>query len=165
RKGSITVRQRVATLRDVALAIHHAHRHGILHRDLKPDNILIDRSHQARITDFGLAKLIGAAGPTLSTATGTALGTPAYMSPEQIRGSKELDARSDVFALGVMLYEILTGQRPFSGETPYEIMMKTANQDVVPPSKITRLTINPVLYRNLENICLIALARNPRERY
>jgi serine/threonine protein kinase len=165
KKGSITVRQRVATLRDVALAIHHAHQHGILHRDLKPDNILIDRGHQARITDFGLAKLIGAAAPTLATATGTALGTPAYMSPEQIRGSKELDGRSDIFALGVMLYEILTGRRPFSGESPYELMMKTANEDALPPSKISRVQINPVLYRNLENICLIALARDPRDRY
>jgi len=165
RNGSVTVRQRVAMLRDVALAVHHAHRHGIIHRDLKPENILVDRTHQARITDFGLAKLVGAAAPTLATATGTALGTPAYMSPEQIRGSKVIDARSDLYSLGVMLYEILTGRRPFAGETPYEIMMKTVNEEVLPPSKITSLQINPVLYRNLENICLIALSKDPADRY
>jgi hypothetical protein len=165
RHGSVTVRQRVALLRDVALAVHHAHRHGILHRDLKPENILVDRTHQARITDFGLARLIGAAGLPLASATGTALGTPAYMSPEQIRGGKQIDARSDLYALGVMLYEILTGRRPFSAESPYELMMKTINEEAVPPSKITSIQINPVLYRNLENICLIALSKDPRDRY
>jgi serine/threonine-protein kinase len=165
RHGSVTTRQRVALLRDVALAVHHAHRHGILHRDLKPENILVDRTHQARITDFGLARLIGGEALPLASATGTALGTPAYMSPEQIRGGRTIDARSDVYALGVMLYEILTGRRPFSGESPYEIMMKTVNEEVVPPSKITSIQINPVLYRNLENICLIALSKDARDRY
>jgi len=165
RHGSVTVRQRVALLSDVALAVHHAHRHGVLHRDLKPENILVDRTHQARITDFGLARMIGAEALPLASGTGSVLGTPAYMSPEQIRGGREVDARSDVYALGVMLYEILTGGRPFTGESPYEIMMKTVNDEVVPPSKVTKLQINPVLYRNLENICLIALSKDARDRY
>jgi serine/threonine-protein kinase len=165
RHGSVTVRQRVALLRDVAHAVHHAHQHGILHRDLKPENILVDRTHQARITDFGLARMIGAEALPLASGTGVLLGTPAYMSPEQIRGGRAIDARSDVYALGVMLYEILTGRRPFSGETPYELMMKTVNEEVVPPSKVTSIQINPVLYRNLENICLIALAKDSRDRY
>jgi serine/threonine protein kinase len=165
RHGSVTVRQRVAMLRDVALAVHHAHRNGVIHRDLKPENILVDRNHQPRITDFGLAKLVGSSAQPLATATGTALGTPAYMSPEQIRGARDVDHRADLYALGVMLYEILTGRRPFGGESPYEIMMRTVNDQVVAPSKITNLKINPVLYRNLENICLIALAKKPGDRY
>ncbi len=165
RHGSVTVRQRVALLADVALAVHHAHRHGVLHRDLKPENILVDRTHQARITDFGLARMIGAEALPLASGTGTVLGTPAYMSPEQVRGGREVDARSDVYALGVMLYEILTGRRPFTGDSPYEIMMKTVNEEVVPPSKVTSIQINPVLYRNLENICLIALSKDARDRY
>ena len=165
RTGSVTIRQRVALLRDVALAVHHAHRHGILHRDLKPENILVDRTGRPHITDFGLAKLMGQAELPQATATGTALGTPAYMSPEQVRGSKGIDRRSDVYSLGVMLYEILTGRRPFGGDSPYEIMMKTVNEEVIPPSKITSIQINPVLYRNLENICLIALGKRPEDRY
>jgi serine/threonine-protein kinase len=165
RTGSVTMRQRVALLRDVALAVHHAHQHGIVHRDLKPENILVDRTHRPRITDFGLAKMLGSALQPTVTATGTALGTPAYMSPEQVKGLKTIDARADVYSLGVMLYELLTGRRPFIGETAYEIMMKTVNEEAVPPSHITSIQINPVLYKNLENICLIALSKEPKDRY
>ena len=165
RTGSVTMRQRIALLRDVALAVHHAHQHGIVHRDLKPENILVDRSHRPRITDFGLAKMLGSAIQPLVTATGTSLGTPAYMSPEQVKGLKNVDARADVYSLGVMLYELLTGRRPFDGETAYEIMMKTVNEEAVPPSHITSIQINPVLYKNLENICLIALSKDPKDRY
>jgi len=163
--GSVTTRQRVALLRDVALAVHHAHKHDIIHRDLKPENILVDKNHRPRITDFGLAKMLGSSVQPLLTATGTTLGTPAYMAPEQIRGEKDIDARCDLYALGVMLYELLTGRRPFEGQTPYEIMMKTVNGKVVPPSQISSIQINPVLYKNLENICLIALSKDPDDRY
>jgi len=154
--GSITVRQRVAMLRDVALALHHAHRHGLVHGNLKPENVLVDRRHQPRITDFGIARLVGSEARPLS---------PSYLSPEQIRGNEELDARSDLYALGVMLYEILTGRHPFQGGSVSEILKKTLNEQVLPPSKVTNLQINPVLYRNLENICLIALSKEPKDRY
>src|SRR5579864_6419870 len=109
--------------------------------------------------------MLGSGVQPLLTATGTSLGTPAYMAPEQIRGSKDVDARADLYALGVMLYELLTGRRPFLGETPYEIMMKTVHEEAVPPSQISSIQINPVLYKNLETICLIALSKDPDDRY
>jgi len=93
------------------------------------------------------------------------VGTPAYMSPEQASGSKEVDRRSDVYAMGVMLYEILTGKLPFVGSTPLEVMVKTSKDPVVPPSKITSLQINPVHFKTLEAVCLRALAKSPGERY
>jgi hypothetical protein len=154
--GSITVRQRVALLRDVALAVHHAHQHGIVHRDLKPENILVDRNHQPRITDFGLSRLAGAEGPPKS---------PVYWSPEQVKAGEAVDHRADIYSLGVMLYEVLANRRPFDGQTPEEIMSKTVKDPVLAPSKITSLKINPVIYRNLENICLVSLAKKPAERY
>jgi hypothetical protein len=165
RTGSVTVRQRIALLRDVALAVHHAHQHGVIHRDLKPENILVDKTHRPRITDFGLAKMLGSSVQPRATATGTALGTPAYMSPEQVQGRKDVDPRTDVYSLGVMLYELITGRLPFQGDTAYEIMMKTVNEEAVPPSHITSIQINPVLYKNVENICLIALSKEPKDRY
>jgi serine/threonine-protein kinase len=164
RQGSVTVRQYVAVLRDVALAAHHAHEHGIVHRDLKPENILIDPDGRPRVTDFGLAKIVGAP-PDSSVTGGHSIGTPAYMSPEQVQGRRDLDRRTDVFAIGVMLYELLTGRRPFEGQTPFETMTKVVHAEVLPPSKITRLQINPLLYKNLENICLIALSKEPSDRY
>jgi hypothetical protein len=154
--GSITVRQRVALLRDVALALHHAHQHGIVHRALKPGNILVDRNHQPRLTDFGLAGLAGADGAPKS---------PAYLSPEQVSGVGGVDHRADLYSLGVMLYEVLTSRRPFEGSTPEETMSKTVKEPVLAPSKITCIKINPVIYRNLENICLVLLAKKPEDRY
>jgi predicted Ser/Thr protein kinase len=164
RQGSITIRQHLAILRDIALAIHHAHEHGIVHRDLKPENVLVDGENRPRVTDFGLAKILGEA-PAVSATGGMPVGTPAYMSPEQVQGRKDLDRRTDVYSLGVMLYETMTGVRPFQGATPFEIMTKIVNEPVRPPSKFTKLQINPILYKNLENICLIAMAKDPADRY
>jgi serine/threonine protein kinase len=155
RHGSITVRQRVALLRDVALAVHHAHQHGIVHRSLKPANILVDRDHQPRVTDFAISRLAIAERAPKS---------PVYLSPEQVSGAGEVDHRADLYALGVMLYEVLTNRPPFEG-TADEIMTRTVKESVVAPSKITSLKINPVIYRNLENVCLAALAKRPQDRY
>ncbi len=165
RQGSVTFPLYVQVLRDAALAVDHAHRCGLIHRDLKPENILVDAQRRARVTDFGLAKTVATPASVSLTATGMAVGTPAYMSPEQIRGSKDVDRRADVWALGVMLYEGLTGTRPFDGATAFEAMTKAVNEDPIPPSRCSRLQMNPLLFRTVERIALKALAKEPRDRY
>ncbi len=113
-KSGFSLRQRLEVVRQVALALEHAHERGVLHRDIKPGNILITRDGRVKVADFGIGKLLTAGGDL--TRTGQMVGSPAYMSPEQIRGEK-LDGRSDFFSLGVVLYELLTGSRPFPGDT------------------------------------------------
>ncbi|MBI3856523.1 MAG: serine/threonine protein kinase, partial [Planctomycetes bacterium] len=165
RKGSVTIRHQVAILRDIALAVHHAHEQGIIHRDLKPGNVLIDDRNEPHVTDFGLAKFVGQDVAQSFTAEGRVVGTPTYMSPEQVRGSPSVDRRTDVYSMGVMLYEILTGRLPFEGKTAMEVMMKAANDPVKAPSKITTVQMNPVIFTALEAICLKAMARQAAERY
>ncbi|HXX93951.1 MAG TPA: protein kinase [Planctomycetota bacterium] len=159
------VQESVGLLRDVALAVHHAHEHGVIHRDLKPANILVDAKGAPHVTDFGLAKAVGQNLKASYSDAGLVVGTPGYMSPEQAQGLKSLDRRTDVYALGVILYEILTGRVPFSGDTAVEVMLKTVKDPVVAPSKITSVQINPVRFKQLEAICLKALAKSPGERY
>jgi serine/threonine protein kinase len=165
KKGSVSIGRPTRLLRDVALAVHHAHEHGVIHRDLKPANILVDADHQPHIMDFGLAKLVGQSSTASYTESGLAVGTPAYMSPEQASGVKTLDRRTDIFSMGVMLYEILTGRLPFVGASPMETMLKTSKDPVIPPSKITSVQINPVHFKTLEAVCLKALAKDPTDRY
>lgn len=142
----------------LAEALHHAHEQGVVHRDLKPANILLDHNEQPHITDFGLAKWAeDSHGMTLH---GQVLGTPAYMSPEQARGdSARVDRQSDVFALGVILFELLTGHRPFEGEAS-AIVDAVINQ--APPAMRTYGLSIP---RDLETICLKALEKESRRRY
>jgi len=157
--------QKVTVLRDVALAVDHAHEAGILHRDLKPANILVDGKSKPYVMDFGLAK---AADPEVGaslTSEGLVVGTPAYMSPEQARGLKTVDRRTDVYSMGVMLYEILAGRQPFEGETAIDILMKASKERVTPPSSASMIAPDPAMDRAIENICLKALARNPNDRY
>jgi serine/threonine protein kinase len=165
RKGSVTIRQQVVILRDIALAVHHAHELGIIHRDLKPANVLIDSRNEPHVTDFGLAKRVGTDVAQSFTAEGRVVGTPTYMSPEQVRGAPSIDRRTDIYSMGVMLYEILTGRLPFEGQTAMEVMMKAANDPVRAPSKITTLQMNPVIFTALEAICLKAMARPVDDRY
>jgi len=164
KQGSPTVRQQVAVLRDVAQAVHYAHEQGILHRDLKPRNILVDASARPFVTDFGLAKSIGKEKEVSLTASGMVVGTPTYMSPEQCQGTGRIDWRSDIWSLGVMLYEVLAGRPPFEGESPMEIMTKVVRDPVVPPSKVAVETAL-ALDGTIENICLKALAKDPKDRY
>jgi serine/threonine protein kinase len=144
----------------LAYAIHHAHQHGILHRDLKPSNILLDRADQPHITDFGLAKRLGAS-DSGQTRTGAVMGTPSYMAPEQAAGkNKDLGPACDVYALGAILYELVTGRPPFRSETPLDTLKHVLEQDAAPP----RL-LNPKIEHDLETICLKCLEKDPRRRY
>jgi eukaryotic-like serine/threonine-protein kinase len=146
-------------LRTVAEAIHYAHTRGILHRDLKPSNVLIDNDDHPRITDFGLAKRF--TGDSELTVSGAIVGTASYMPPEQAYGrGAEVGPASDVYSLGAMLYELVTGRPPFKAETPLETLRQA--RDCVPASP---RALNPKLPRDLETICLKCLAKEPRQRY
>ncbi len=144
-------------LGQIASALTFAHEQGIVHRDLKPNNVLLDERDNAYLTDFGIAKML--AGTTKLTATGNVLGTPAYMAPEQWRGDP-VDARTDIYALGIMLYEMVLGQLPFQGDTPYTLMYKHFNDPPPPPREK-----NPSLDPRVEAVILRALAKNPDDRY
>ena len=120
---------RIAT--EVACALDYAHRHGVIHRDIKPENILL-HDGRALVADFGIALAASKAGGTRMTETGMSLGTPTYMSPEQAMGQREITARSDIYALGAMTYEMLTGEPPFSGPTPQAIVAKVLTEEPRP---------------------------------
>jgi len=143
----------------ISNALSHAHSKKILHRDIKPSNILITSSGIPKLADFGIAKLLeGSDGQTL-TGTGAGIGTPEYMAPEQSLG-KEIDGRADVYSLGIVLFELVTGNKPFSADTPVAVMMKHINN---PIPKLTE--INPDLPYHLEIIINKALAKDPKDRY
>ncbi|MBI3409635.1 MAG: protein kinase [Planctomycetes bacterium] len=156
--GPLPSRKAAAYLEAVARAVQYAHSRGIIHRDLKPANILLDDNDQPKITDFGLAKLV--ATDSDQTRTGAVLGTPSYMSPEQANGRKDLGPATDIYSLGAILYELLTGKPPFRGETPLATLTLVAEQEPIPP----RL-LNPEADRDLETICLKCLEKDPRGRY
>lgn len=155
--GRVNLGQLVFWLQSILQALEHAHRQHIIHRDVKPANILIEEpAGKAYLADFGLALHDDDLLRLASTA-----GTPAYMSPEQVRGEGHLlDARSDLFALGVVMYELLTGRRPFQGSTANELMHQVLSQEPVPPTDL-----NSEVPRELERICLKALSKRAAERY
>ncbi len=147
-------------LSQVADAISHAHAKSILHRDLKPANILIeDDSGKPRVTDFGLAKKLD--DDQALTRTGAAIGTPYYMSPEQVTGKRDkIGPGIDIYAIGVMLYEVLTGKLPFQAATPVELYNKVANEDPRRPSEVRK-----TVPKQLEAVCLRCLEKDPKSRY
>jgi len=163
-RKTANLREELDVLLQVAPAVGHAHRYGILHRDLKPSNILIRTNGQAVVTDFGLAKAQGPGRDVSLTPFGMILGSPGYMSPEQARGLKNIDRRTDVYSLGVMLYEALTGRRPFEGRSAMEILLRMIQDPVRRPSEFMRAGLNPVLYQGIENVCLRALQKDPNDR-
>jgi tetratricopeptide (TPR) repeat protein/tRNA A-37 threonylcarbamoyl transferase component Bud32 len=143
----------------IAEAIHYAHGQGILHRDIKPSNVLLDNNDQPRITDFGLAKQLE--NESGLTASGAILGTPSYMPPEQAEGRNErVGPASDIYSIGAMLYELVTGQPPFRGESPVETLHRVLNSEPARPS-----LLNPSVDRDVETICLKCLQKDPGRRY
>ena len=148
------------SLETLARAVNYAHQKGIVHRDLKPANVLMASDGTLKITDFGLAKRIDIEDSGL-TRTGAVMGTPAYMAPEQARGAtKEVGPAADIYALGAILYELLTGRHPFSGATLMETLQQVLTADPIPPS-----IISPAIPRDLETICLKCLMKQPEGRY
>ena len=155
--GPIPFQRVLSIVEQVASALDYAHQHGILHRDLKPSNILLDDGGGVFITDFGIARILGEGGSNITTQG--VVGTPSYMSPEQARG-ETLDGRSDVYALGVMLFELITGRRPFDSDTPYSIAVMHVTMQ--PPSP---RDVNPSVTAGVESVILRALRKQPDERY
>lgn len=140
----------------VSEAVHNAHERGLIHRDLKPANVMIDASGRPVLMDFGLAKIVGG---SKQTATGAIMGTPAYISPEQVRGEKP-DRRTDIYALGIMLFEMACGQVPFDADSALTLMLKHVNE---PPPDIR--TLNPGLSEGVAQLIEKAIAKNPAERF
>jgi len=169
REGRLPVAAALKVTREVADALDYAHRHGVVHRDVKPENVLLDETAHALVADFGVARAVaratlggdaaaGARGDTL-TATGLAVGTPAYMSPEQVVGERDVDGRSDVYALACVAYELLAGETPFSGTSAQQ----AARRLTQPPPALTAR--RPDLPAAVDAVLARAMALNPGERY
>ena len=159
RRAPMSIRQAVELIAKVARTVHYAHEHGILHRDIKPGNILLDAKGEPHLTDFGLARLL----ETESSITHTldVLGTPSYMAPEQAVGNNAaVSSATDVYGLGAVLYQLLTGQPPFAGGTTYETIKLLLDTEPRQP----RL-LNPKIDRDLCTICLKCLEKDPKRRY
>lgn len=142
----------------LAEALSYAHSHGVVHRDLKPANALIDSQGNVFLTDFGIAKLLESASPRL-TQTDAIMGTPAYISPEQAQGHP-VDQRSDIYSLGIILYEMVTGSVPYVAETPLAVLFKHISDPLPPPSQV-----KPDIRPAIEKVILKALAKDPRDRF
>ena len=158
REGQLDHLERLAIFAQVCAAIAHSHEHDVVHRDLKPGNVLIDSELKAHVLDFGLAKLTDA--ESALTLTGSALGTPYYMSPEQVADATRVGPKTDVFALGVVLYELATGQRPFTGQSAGEVGNKILTLDPPLPS-----TLGKDVPAGVDAICMKALEKKPGRRY
>src|SRR5438045_9379490 len=159
RRAPMSTRQAAELIAKVARIVHYAHEHGILHRDIKPGNILLDAKGEPQLTDFGLARLV----ETESTMTRTleVLGTPSYMAPEQAMGNNSaVSSATDIYGLGAVFYQLLTGQPPFAGGATYETIKLLLDTEPKKP----RL-LNPKIDRDLSTVCLKCLEKDPKRRY
>src|SRR5919106_1800790 len=154
-RGPAPVHIAVDVTRQVLAALSNAHRNGIVHRDIKPHNVMVDDDRRVKVTDFGIAR----AGTSQMTEAGSIVGTAQYLSPEQARGAG-VDQRSDLYSVGVVLYELLTGKVPFNGESPVEIAMKHLSDTPPPPSEL-----NEEVPEELDMVVMRALAKDPARRY
>jgi serine/threonine protein kinase/Tol biopolymer transport system component len=154
--GKLTIETTLSIIKQVCEGLEEAHKLGVVHRDLKPGNIMIDKEGNVRIMDFGIARSLKTKG---LTGTGVMIGTPEYMSPEQSE-AKEIDLRSDIYSLGIILYEMLTGRVPFEGDTPLSIAMKHKSEDFTAPK-----ILNPRIPEGLNNLILKCLEKNRADRY
>lgn len=150
-----TPAQKMDIIIQISDGLNYAHQHGIIHRDIKPGNIIITQEGKPKITDFGIAK----AAASSTTVLGTILGTPGYMSPEQITG-KPVDHRTDIFSLGTVFYEFLTGEKAFPGKNLTEILYRVVNESPIPPA-----IVNPGLQNGLNEVILKTLSKNPADRF
>ena len=154
-RGPLPIQDAIAATRQVLGALRFAHRKGVVHRDIKPHNVMADADGRLKVTDFGIART----GVSQMTEAGSIIGTAQYLSPEQARGAA-VDQRSDLYSVGIVLYEMLTGQVPFTGESPVEIAMKHLSDTPRPPSML-----RPEIPPDLDMVVLRALAKNPEDRF
>ncbi|MEO6956463.1 MAG: Stk1 family PASTA domain-containing Ser/Thr kinase, partial [Antricoccus sp.] len=157
-EGVLQAAQAMAITAEICGALDFSHRNGIVHRDVKPGNVMITNSGRVKVMDFGIARAVSDSAATM-TATAAVIGTAQYLSPEQARGEK-VDARSDVYAVGCVLFELLTGAPPFVGDSPVAVAYQHVRENPKPPS-----TVNPQISRKLDSIVLKALSKNPANRY
>jgi serine/threonine protein kinase len=157
KRGPLPVRQAVDCMTQVLSALSYAHSHGVIHRDVKPANMILTASGVVKLMDFGIAK---AASDHRLTMTGTTIGSLYYMSPEQIKGSANLDARADIYSAGVSLYELVTGKRPFDGDSQFAIMAAHLESTPVPP-----IAVDPLLPEALNDAILMAVAKDRDTRF
>ena len=156
-KGRLTLQDVLDLMSQICPALDYAHRRGVIHRDVKPSNVILDSEGAAYLTDFGIAKVVGVSGDL--TATGAAIGTPAYMAPEQAMGNT-VDARTDIYALGIMLYEMVVGRVPFRADTPMAVLMAHLHEPLPLPSQV-----DPSVPHDVEAVIIKALAKSPADRY
>ncbi|MBA3559905.1 MAG: serine/threonine protein kinase [Gemmatimonadaceae bacterium] len=159
RQGALPIPDALGIAREVADALGYAHGRGIVHRDVKPENILLESGH-ALVADFGIARAVGEAAADRVTATGLAVGTPQYMSPEQLEGRRDVDPRSDLYSLGCVVYEMLAGAPPFSGPTTHAILARRLTEPA-PSVRKERDTVPATLDAAVQR----ALARTPADRF